>query len=40
MLKILIKIKLYWVANKSFKQNKQYYKNNNFYLVYHMDLDR
>jgi hypothetical protein len=29
--------KLYWVNNKSYKQNKVYYENNDFYIVYHLD---
>jgi hypothetical protein len=33
-------LKLSWVPNKAFKQNNDYYKNNDFYIVYHLDIDR
>ncbi len=33
-------LKLFWVPNKSYKKNKDYYDKNDFYIVYHMDLDR
>jgi len=31
--------KIYWVASKAYKQNKNYYINNNFIIVYHLDRD-
>jgi hypothetical protein len=29
--------KLYWVNFNAYKQNSEYYKNNNFIIVYHLD---
>lgn len=29
--------KLYWVNNKAYSKNKDYYKNNNFHIVFHLD---
>jgi hypothetical protein len=31
--------KIYWVASKAYKQNKNYYINNDFIIVYHVDRD-
>ena len=29
--------KLYWVNNNAYNQNKEYYENNNFYIIFHLD---